>query len=391
MLLNEGEAAAFFGVGRRKFQDMRRQPWFTAVCTAVELGPRALRWHRDELMAAAKNAPRVTKLAEPPGWPRRAPRRPWHERTAHQGESPGAVQGAEGFAESNQHNTTLRNGGDVDKRTAPMAPPYPAETRAKGWRFELDYERIEQSDTWSLAGSLVFDGMPLARPLLLAMWYASWKQTPCGSLPAEDKLIAAAVGVPAAIFAEYRDVLLRGWWLADDGRLYHYTLTDRVLEMVDSRSSNAKRVADFKAKKREQHAGNALPARDSPMNNDNRNQYQYQSFSPFGREERAPARGYERSARLGADAGMGRVCCPPQGHARRAIYRRGAGRRAARTRAAARRRPRAGRLADDGSGTWLAHGVRADARLPPYAFVCRRNPMAAITARAHCRNDRRTR
>jgi hypothetical protein len=64
-LLNEGQAAAFFNVGRRKFHEMRQQPWFTAVCTAVELGPRALRWHRDELLAAAKNAPRVTKLAEP--------------------------------------------------------------------------------------------------------------------------------------------------------------------------------------------------------------------------------------------------------------------------------------------------------------------------------------
>jgi hypothetical protein len=64
-LLNEGQSAALLGVGRRKFHDVRQQPWFSAICTAVELGPRALRWHRDELLAAAKNAPRVVKQAEP--------------------------------------------------------------------------------------------------------------------------------------------------------------------------------------------------------------------------------------------------------------------------------------------------------------------------------------
>jgi hypothetical protein len=65
VLLNEGQAAALLGIGRRKFAYIRQEPWFVAVCTAVELGPRALRWHRDELVAAAKNAPRVVKKAEP--------------------------------------------------------------------------------------------------------------------------------------------------------------------------------------------------------------------------------------------------------------------------------------------------------------------------------------
>ncbi len=64
-LLNEAQAASLFGVGRRKFHDVRQQPWFVAACTAVELGPRALRFHRDELLAAAKNAPRVVKQSEP--------------------------------------------------------------------------------------------------------------------------------------------------------------------------------------------------------------------------------------------------------------------------------------------------------------------------------------
>jgi hypothetical protein len=64
-LLNEGQAASLLGIGRRKFHDVRQQPWFTSLCVAVELGPRALRWHRDELLAAAKNAPRTVKRPEP--------------------------------------------------------------------------------------------------------------------------------------------------------------------------------------------------------------------------------------------------------------------------------------------------------------------------------------
>lgn len=146
--------------------------------------------------------------------------------------------------------------------------PYPADTRAKGWRFELDYERIDQSDTWGLAAAMAFDGLPLARPFLLAMWYAAWKQTPCGSLPADDQLIAAAVGIPSGLFAEYRAVLLRGWWLAEDGRLYHDTLAARVLEMVEYRRKNAERVAAFKAAKREQQSGNALPTSQQRDRND---------------------------------------------------------------------------------------------------------------------------
>ena len=127
--------------------------------------------------------------------------------------------------------------------------PYPADTRAKGWRFELDYEQIDQSGTWSAAMTAALEGLPLARPLLLAMWYAAWKQVPCGSLPSDDREMAGAIGIPFSVFLEYRDVLLRGWWRAGDGRLYHETITRRVLEMMGKRRSDADRKAAERAKK----------------------------------------------------------------------------------------------------------------------------------------------
>lgn len=119
--------------------------------------------------------------------------------------------------------------------SAPPAP-YPPDIRAKGWRFELDMERARQSDTWTLAP-------PEVRPWLLMAWATAWEQTPCGSLPNDDELIAARIGMPAKLFAKYRALLLRKWWLADDGRLYHDVLVQRVMEMMQCRRKESDRKA----------------------------------------------------------------------------------------------------------------------------------------------------
>lgn len=145
----------------------------------------------------------------------------------------------------------------------PIVPPYPPDTRAKGWRFELDYERIDQSDTWSFAAEV-----PLAQHALLMMWLIAWKETPCGSLPSDESAIRAKCRIPPAAWAKMRDVLMRGWVTCDDGRMYHATITVRVLEMLEYRRKNAERVAKFKAAKRDSHAGNALPMSESPAKND---------------------------------------------------------------------------------------------------------------------------
>lgn len=120
--------------------------------------------------------------------------------------------------------------------------PYPPTTRAKGWRFELDYERIEASATWALAPAE-------ARPWLLMLWMTAWRQTPCGSLEADDTVIAARIGMPPKLWARFGDVLLRGWWVAEDGRRYHDTISELVLEMMTRRRSEAGRKAGQRARK----------------------------------------------------------------------------------------------------------------------------------------------
>ncbi|WP_212644898.1 hypothetical protein [Delftia sp. PE138] len=136
----------------------------------------------------------------------------------------------------------------IDARTAALpAPPYPAETRAKGWRFELDLERIEQSDTWALAPADL-------RPWLLMLWATAWKQVPCGSLPDDDQLVAVRIGMKPAQFAKARAVLMRGWWRADDGRLYHDTVAARVLDMLGAKVKERQRKADYRKRREAEEA-----------------------------------------------------------------------------------------------------------------------------------------
>lgn len=141
--------------------------------------------------------------------------------------------------------------------------PYPADTRAKGWRFELDHERIEQSDTWALAPAEV-------KPWLLMLWVTAWRQEPCGSLPNEDELIAVRIGMPMKTFAKVRSKLMRGWWEAEDGRLYHDTVTKRVLEMLAAREAERRRKAEYRQRKEAERTGLSHGTDDGHQQDDTR-------------------------------------------------------------------------------------------------------------------------
>lgn len=120
--------------------------------------------------------------------------------------------------------------------------PYPGDTKAKGWRFELDLEQITQSDTWALASAD-------ERPWLFMLWTTAWQQTPCGSMPSDPRLICARLGMSVKQFERSKEVLLRGWWLADDGRLYHDTIVNRVQNMLGQKNGERNRKAEYRARK----------------------------------------------------------------------------------------------------------------------------------------------
>lgn len=98
-----------------------------------------------------------------------------------------------------------------------------------------------QSDTWALA-------LPEERPWLYMIWATAWMQVPCGSLPSDDRLIAARLGMPMDLFLQAKQTLMRGWWLADDGRLYHDTVVSRVVDMLARKDGDRKRKADYRAR-----------------------------------------------------------------------------------------------------------------------------------------------
>ena len=138
--------------------------------------------------------------------------------------------------------------------------PYPSDIKARGWRCELDMEQVRQSDTWALAA-------PATRPWLLMLWVTAWEQVPCGSLPAEDELIAARIGMDAKAFAKAKAVLLRRWWPAADGRLYHDTIVDRVLNMAAKRAKDAGRTARHRANRTDSQQSNAGHTNDTTVSN----------------------------------------------------------------------------------------------------------------------------
>jgi hypothetical protein len=80
-------------------------------------------------------------------------------------------------------------------------------------------------------------------------------------LPADDVLIAARIGMSPKLFAKHRAILLRGWAGADDGRMYHPTITELVVAMLRKKDAEKTRKAEYRA--RMSHGTDKGPTRDS--------------------------------------------------------------------------------------------------------------------------------
>ena len=123
-------------------------------------------------------------------------------------------------------------------------PPYPPTTRVRGWKFQLDHERLNQSDTWALAP-------PEMRPWLLMIWVTAWQQTPAGSFSDDDQVIAAKIGMDQRQFSAHRDILMRGWKLYSDGRLYHETLIELVENYGEHNRKERERMARWRGQQKQ--------------------------------------------------------------------------------------------------------------------------------------------
>lgn len=131
---------------------------------------------------------------------------------------------------------------------APLSPP-DCDLRGLEW-FPLYGDRLFGSDTWLMAS-------PEGRCAALALWWASWKQCPAGSLPDHDRALAQLAGYGAAVKAwmEVREEVMRGWVRCSDGRLYHPVVCSLAAEAWDRRRKERERKAGLRSRKGGTDAG----------------------------------------------------------------------------------------------------------------------------------------
>lgn len=139
-------------------------------------------------------------------------------------------------------------------------PPYPADTHVKGFQFRIDHERLFSSDTWALAP-------PDVRPWLLMLWHTAWTQRPAGAFTNDHAVIAAKIGMDPRQFAAHADILLRGFVLHSDGRLYHPVVVEQVLRAGKWKDDTARRQAEYRKRKKAEQESNALVTRYSRVTN----------------------------------------------------------------------------------------------------------------------------
>ena len=106
------------------------------------------------------------------------------------------------------------------------APPVPADLDLRDFQFmPLDVVRLVDSDLTAIASGEEFKAAVL-------LWCKAWHQIPAASLPNDDRLLAHLAGFGRDLkgWKKVREVALRGFALADDGRLYHPVIAEKANE-----------------------------------------------------------------------------------------------------------------------------------------------------------------
>ena len=137
------------------------------------------------------------------------------------------------------------------------APLVDASVDLKGFPgFILDVEMFLSSELIALAA-------PEEIAAALMLWCRAWQQVPHGSLPNDERVLAAFSR--SKNWKKVRDMALRGFVLCSDGRLYHRTLCKKVQEAwaqrqayAKRREKDAERLRDWRGRKGGR--GSAVPA-----------------------------------------------------------------------------------------------------------------------------------
>jgi len=122
--------------------------------------------------------------------------------------------------------------------------PDDADLRDMPWMI-IDTQRLLSSDFLALASDPEFKAA-------ITLWCRSWTQTPAGSLPHDEQILAHWCCVTKTKWQKVRKRALHSWFECDDGRLYHPVMAECVHMAWDS---HKKRLAiDVAGKEGIRHA-----------------------------------------------------------------------------------------------------------------------------------------
>lgn len=130
-------------------------------------------------------------------------------------------------------------------------PLVPAECSMAGneW-FPFYFDRVRKSKWWRRATDV-------ARARNVMMWGEAFKAAPAGSLPDDDDELAEAAGYGMDIdaFLAVKGDIMAPWVLCSDGRWYHPTVCEVVLDAWERSSERKKAAAERQRRRRDKVRG----------------------------------------------------------------------------------------------------------------------------------------
>ncbi len=126
----------------------------------------------------------------------------------------------------------------------PLVPPDTDVRNLDG--FMLNVERLIASELLALSTGDEFKAA-------VCLWCRAWKQLPAGSLPDDERILAAFSGA-GKDWPHVRDMAMRGFIKCSDGRWYHKTLcADALRAAAKKRERDERTKAATEARKQQRH------------------------------------------------------------------------------------------------------------------------------------------
>ena len=156
----------------------------------------------------------------------------------------------------------------------PLVPP---DADVRGFKdMPMEVSRLLSSETWIMC-------TPEERSAAINLWFHSWSQVPAGSLPDNDRVLAH-LSMSGERWSEVKEMALRGWVKADDGRLYHTVVCEKVNMMLEVRAQKSaagrKGGSKRKALNKQKKTGAEAPAK-QPLNDSKADDKREPSSLPF--------------------------------------------------------------------------------------------------------------